>query len=91
MTEADVDAALLYAAHDAGIDAPDEVTAKALHHTYVSFLVRQGIRFADLADLVGDLGPDALAAYRPLVPPGPRRPVGEVDRLMPVLRDLAAA
>ena len=88
MTVAELDAALLYAAHDAAIDGPDDVTSAALHHTAVCFLVRQGIRFADLVELVGDLGADALARYRPLVPAGPRRSIDDVERSMPVLREL---
>ncbi len=63
MSEADLDAALLYAAHDAGIDRADEVNAMAPHHTYVAHLVRQGVRFSELVKLVGDLHADALAAW----------------------------
>jgi hypothetical protein len=48
-TLSDVGAALLYAAHDAGVERPSEVTPASLRHTYIAFLVRQGIRFADLA------------------------------------------
>ncbi len=90
MTEADLDAALLYAAHDAGLDEPDEVDAAALHHTYVAFLVRQGVRFSELVDLVGALRAEALADYRQLAPAGARRSMDSVDRVMPVLREPAA-
>lgn len=38
LSEDALDAALLYAAHDAGIDRANEVTALALHHTYVAHL-----------------------------------------------------
>ena len=89
MTVADLDTALLYAAHDAGLDAPDQVTAVALHHSYVAFLVRQGVRFSDLAELVGDLRPDALASYRQLAPAGPKRTADELESVLPVFRDAA--
>ena len=86
--EDDLDAALLYAAHDAGIEHADEVTPLALRHTYVAFLVRQGTRFSELAKLVGHLPVDALAAYKLLSPSGPRQSLERVDRLLPAIREL---
>ena len=86
--EEDLDAALLYAAHDAGIEHADEVTPLSLRHTYVAFLVRQGTRFSELAKLVGHLPVDALAAYKLLSPSGPRLSLELVDRLLPAIREL---
>ena len=88
MTDETLDAALLYAAHDAGIDRANEVTALAVHHTYVAHLVRQGVRFSELVRLVGDLRPDSLAAYGQMTPPGPRKALDQVDDVMPVIREL---
>ena len=88
MTEADLDAALLYAAHDAGIETAGEVTPPALRHTYVAFLLRQGMRFSDLAKLVGHLPAETLAAYKLLAPAGPRQSPEPVDRLLPAIRAL---
>ena len=85
-TLSDLGEAILYAAHDAGIERPSEVTAASLRHTYIAFLVRQGIRFADLARVVGRLPPEAVAAYRVLVPPGPRASLDAIDRVFPPLR-----
>ena len=85
-TLADLDGAILYAAHDAGIERPSEVTPLALRHTYVAFLVRQGIRFADLARVVGSLPPEALAAYGDLAPGGPRAALEAVQLALPSLR-----
>ncbi len=88
MSEADLDAALLYAAHDAGIDRADEVNAMALHHTYVAHLVRQGVRFSELVKLVGDLRADALAAYGHMTPAGPRKSIEQIDLVLPVVREI---
>ena len=88
MTEADLDAALLYAAHDAGIEDADEVTPLSLRHTYVAFLLRQGMRFSELVKLVGHLPADTLAAYKLLAPTGPRQSLEPVDRLLPAIREL---
>jgi len=88
MTEADLDAALLYAAHDAGIENAGDVTPLALRHTCIAFLLRQGMRFSDLAKLVGHLPADTLAAYQLLAPAGPRQPPEAIDRWLPALREL---
>jgi integrase len=79
-------AAILCAAHDAGIGHAGVVTPEALRHTFIAFLVRQGVRFGDLAQLVGRLPAEALAAYSSLSPAGPRVPLESVERVMPALR-----
>lgn len=63
---------LLYAAHDARLERAHEITPNALRHTYIAFPVRQGIRFADLAQLVGQLPAATLAACSALAPAGAR-------------------
>jgi len=67
-----IDAQILCAAHDGGLEDPASVNADGLRHTYVAYLVRQGIRFADLTSLVGELPADLLAAYTAFAPAGPR-------------------
>lgn len=86
-----LDAALLYAAHDAGIVQAEDVDATALRHAYVAHLVRDGARFADLAALVGPLPVEALGAYAALAPAGRKRAADEVDRIHPALRAAAAS
>ena len=79
---------LLNAAHDAGLERVYEVTPQALRHSYIAFLVRQGIRFADLAKLVGQLPSATLAAYSGLAPPGVRAALGSVKLVYPSLERL---
>jgi uncharacterized protein involved in exopolysaccharide biosynthesis len=82
-----VDAQILCAAHDAGIDQPMQVNAASLRHTYLAFLVRQGIRFADLTRLVGPLQAEVVGAYSTLSPHGMRTAKPHVDLLHPALHD----
>jgi hypothetical protein len=82
-TAEDVALELFYAAHDAGIVRPSEVTPDALRHSYLAFLVRQGIRLGDLVRIVGRLTPERAAAYGDLAPPGERIALEAVNRLMP--------
>ena len=85
---ADIASAVTSSAFDAGLEQPASVTPESLRHTYVAFLVRQGLRFADLARVVGQLSSETLHALAPLAPPGERRPLSEVPRLMPAVAAL---
>jgi hypothetical protein len=78
-------AALLVAAHDAGIEQAQQVTPESLRHTYLAFLVRQGARFADITRWVGPLAPEALPEYSRLAPAGVRADAQAVQRIYPAL------
>jgi integrase len=82
-TRESIDAQILCAAHDAGLEDPTNIDAACLRHTYVAYLVRQGIRFADLASLVGELPAPVLSAYTRYAPPGPRVPRGGIETCYP--------
>lgn len=81
----DLAALVACAAYDADLTAPEQVTPHALWHTYIVFLVRQGIRLADLERVVGPLPPTTLAAYGPLAAGAPRVPLEQVERVHPAL------
>lgn len=85
----DVQAIVTSSAFDADLSDPQSVTPESLRHTYIAFLVRQGLRFSELGALVGRLSPDMLKAMTALaqaVPAGPRVGVAEVQQLLPDLR-----
>lgn len=86
-TRDSIDAQILYAAHDAGLEDAMQVSSACLRHTYLAFLVRQGIRFADLTRLVGPLPAEIVGAYSALSPPGARVGSAQVERLHPALRE----
>jgi polysaccharide biosynthesis transport protein len=86
----DVRSLVMYAAYDAGLDGPDEVTPRALRHTYLVYLLRQGIRFADIGRIVGRLPPQELAAYMRYAPSQPRLPLEQIDLVLQALRDATA-
>lgn len=88
LAAAEIATLITCAALDAALDAAASVSPEALRHTYIVNLLRQNVRFSDLAPLAGHLGPEALAAYAALAP-GPRQARGaEVDPIMPALRTL---
>ena len=82
----DLTTELLYAAHDAGVDQPAEVTPDALRHTCAAFLARQGLRMAELARAVGQLSAEQAAIYSAMAPAGKRVGLEQVVRLMPTLQ-----
>ncbi len=79
---------VLYTAYDAGIDRPHEITADALRYTYLGYLLRQGIRAADIGRIVGRIPQNELIAYMQLHSPTARLPFEQIERLLPVLREL---
>lgn len=82
MTIDELSSDLLFAAHDAGIERPSEVTPTAVRHTYLAFLARQGIRLGDLTKLAGRVPADLAAIYSGYAPAGVRLTLNEVERLM---------
>ena len=88
LTVADVASAVASSAFDAGLEQPASVTPESLRHTYVVFLVRQGLRFGDLGRVVGKLSAEQLNMLAPYAPPGERYPLAEVERLMPAVAAL---
>ena len=82
----DIRSLVMYAAYDAGLDGADEVTLRALRHTYLVYLLRQGIRFADIGRILGRLPQEELAAYMRFAPSQPRQPLEQIDPVLPALR-----
>ncbi|MCQ8104588.1 Wzz/FepE/Etk N-terminal domain-containing protein [Methylomonas sp. SURF-2] len=58
--EAEIKTLLCCAALDSGLQDPESVTIESLRHTYMLYLVRQGIKLADLTKVVGALSPAQL-------------------------------
>lgn len=82
-TQDTVRAQIVSAAHDAAIDGAIDVTPACLRHTYVAYLVRQGIRFAELQRYAGQMSAQELGAYSTLSPRGARIAAGTVDPQFP--------
>lgn len=78
-------ASIACAAIDAGLAEPSSIDAEALRHTYIAYLVRQGIRLADLGRVVGPLPAQTLAAYGRFSPLGPGLSPDAISLIHPVL------
>ena len=79
-----------FAAHDAGLDHPQEVTPLALRYTWLVFLLRQGLRAADVLEVAGPVSHEELMASMEFHSPKTKQPADRIDRVLPILRQLAA-
>ena len=89
LTVEDLNATLTYLAHDAGISRPAEISAANLQHTYLAYLVRQGVRLGELSRVAGALPPAVLVAYASYAPPGAGRRLEDIDAVYPALASLS--
>ncbi len=87
LSASDIGARVTCVALDSGIDDATYVTPEALRHTYIDNLMRQKVRFSDLAAFAGKLSAEEIAAYAALYT-GPRQAQGtEIDPIMPAVRN----
>ncbi|SFW13194.1 Uncharacterized protein involved in exopolysaccharide biosynthesis [Nitrosovibrio sp. Nv17] len=81
----DLSAALVCAAVDSGLPDPESVTAWTIRHSYIVYLVRQGIRLSDLERIVGHVEPAAMSSYSRYSPQQPGRLLEEVELFHPAM------
>ncbi len=55
---------------DAGLDQPETINAWAVRHTYLLYLVKQGIKISHLEKVAGPIPLPQLSVYGRLSPPG---------------------
>ncbi len=84
--EDEVNKMLYLTAVEAEIQDPETVTPEALRHTYLRFLVRQGLKLTQLERIAGPLSLEELALYRRLGPPMAELTADQVDTIHPCLR-----
>ena len=71
--------------YSAGLADPASVDARALRHTYICFLVRQGVKFDALQRIVGGLDPHEMQQYSDMMPPMPGKQLEDVMLVYPAL------
>ena len=87
LSEADVEALVSTSAFDANLEQALQVTPGTLRHTYIAFLVRQGLRFSELGKVVGRLPTEALNILSALAPGAERVGLSAIDHTLPALRE----
>ncbi len=87
---ATLEAILFCTAVDAGLPNPQSITATSLTQTYAIYLVKQGMRLAELEKIIGYTEPQALLQYGHYSPEKRGLPMSEVNLLHPILARLSA-
>ena len=82
---AELDRSLVSAARETQLPDADSINALALWHTYVLFLVRQGIDAYALARRAGAIPPNVHAALTHFAPAGGTRPLDSIAFTYPAL------
>jgi succinoglycan biosynthesis transport protein ExoP len=88
-TRVDLSAALVCAAVDSGLPDPQEITAEAIRHSYIAYLVRQGLRLSELEQVTGHLESSVISSYGAYSPPQEGRHLAEIELLHPALINIA--
>ena len=78
-SEEEIDTLLCCTAIDCGLPEAQQLNAQTLRHTYLLFLVRQGIKLADLAKIVGSLTPSQLMELSRFSPAQPGLPLESIE------------
>lgn len=80
----DLAACLLCASLDSGFD-PREFNAEAIRHSYILYLVRQGLRLSAFEEIVGYIEPFAISEYSTYAPAQKGRSIDDINLLHPAL------
>ncbi len=86
VTEKTLKAILTYSIVDAGMD-PERITEDTLLHSYIMYLVRQGIRLSELISIIGVRDPVLLAQYSRYSPEQKGLAVSDINLLYPSLSE----
>jgi uncharacterized protein involved in exopolysaccharide biosynthesis len=90
VSAATLEAILFCTAVDAGLPNPQSITATSLTQTYAIYLVKQGMRLAELEKIIGYTEPQALLQYGHYSPEKRGLPMSEVNLFHPILARLSA-
>ncbi|QHJ12844.1 hypothetical protein FX988_03102 [Paraglaciecola mesophila] len=79
----DLSQIIINAGHDAELPYPEQLSAEVLRHTYLTYLVNQGVRLNDLEQLAGYLKPAELGKYRSVNRHGKSVDIDKANALYP--------
>ncbi len=89
LSEEDLVSIVTFSAHDASLVNAQGVSPSVLRHTYLAFLVRQGLRFSDLGKIAGRIPSEQLSALASLAPESRRIGPDAANRVLPAVDELS--
>jgi integrase len=90
LSEEDLVSIVTFSAHDASLVNAQGVSPSVLRHTYLVFLVRQGLRFSDLGKIAGRIPSEQLSALALLAPESRRVGPDAVSLVLPAVAELGS-
>lgn len=84
-----LEAIITYAVIDAGLSEAGQFTAESISHSYIIYLIKQGIRLSELGEITGDIEPTRLSEYGRHSPDKKGLSISEIDLIHPSLKTLA--
>lgn len=79
-----LEALLTHSQMDTNLRATDHIYAEALRHTYILYLVKQGIKLADLESAVGHISPEELSEYNLYSPVEAKHSIETINLFYPI-------
>lgn len=86
LAESELDALVVYAAHDAALPEPNTVDTRVLRHAHISYLLRAGADLSTIDRLVGYLAPSVKVRYRSIALGAPTMEAEQIDTVHPAAR-----
>ncbi len=81
----ELSAILHYSVIDSGLPGGNEIDVDAIRHSYIIYLVQQGMRLSDLELIIGEVSASTLSGYSIYSPATPGRSFNEIDFQHPAL------
>lgn len=78
-SENDFNQIVVNAGHDAEFSFPEQLNLSVLRHSYITYLVNQGVRLNDIEQIVGRVSPSDFAQYRHVKRQGSSQNLVDID------------
>jgi uncharacterized protein involved in exopolysaccharide biosynthesis len=84
-SESDFNQIVVNAGHDAEFSFSEQLNLSVLRHSYITYLVNQGVRLNDIEQIVGRVSPSDLAQYRHVKRQGSSQNLTDIDIHYPLV------
>ncbi|MGR3317057.1 MAG: GumC family protein [Candidatus Anammoxibacter sp.] len=84
--DSDLNGLITRTAYDSKLSNPAEINTHAVRHTYIAFLIRQGVQPDEIECITGHLPPASTSLYHILLPPGKKLPLNKIETVYPALQ-----
>ncbi len=83
--QSEAEALITCAAFDSGLPDPITINPSTIRHTYIIYLIRQGLRLSELEKIIGSIPVQELAEYAAFSPEGSGKLLNEINPIHPTI------